>query len=152
MTIWVDADSCPKRVRDIIIRAAHRRALSARFVSRQEVGVRSEGRVESIVSNEDADEIIVARSAPGDIAVTRDIPLAARLVDTGLVVLNTRGEVYTAENVRARLSQRDAMYELRSAAAYSEPGRRYGAREVQAFANAFDRELEKRLKDERYRY
>jgi hypothetical protein len=152
VTIWVDADSCPKRVRDIIIRAAHRRAVPARFVSRQDAGVWSDGRVESIVTDADADEIIVAQSEAGDLAVTRDIPLAARLVENDVVVLNTRGEVYTAENVRARLSERDFMYELRSSAAYAEPGRRYGAREVQAFANAFDRELEKRLKSGGYRY
>ena len=146
MTIWVDADSCPKRVRDIIIRASDRRGVPARFVSRQDVGVRSAGEVESIVTDEDADEIIVSRAEEGDIAITRDIPLAARLVERSVVVLNTRGEVYTRENVRERLSERDFMYELRSAASFTEPGKRYGTREVTAFANAFDRELEKRLK------
>ena len=146
MTIWVDADSCPKRVRDIIMRASNRRGVPARFVSRQDAGVRSAGNVESIVTEEDADEVIVSRVEAGDIAITRDIPLAARLVECSVVVLNTRGEVYTRENVRERLSERDFMYEFRSAASFSEPGRSYGTREVTAFANAFDRELEKRLK------
>ena len=146
MTIWVDADSCPKRVRDIIVRASNRRGIPARFVSRQDVGVRSTGPVEALVTAEDADEVIVSRAAAGDLAVTRDIPLAARLVEQDVRVLNTRGDVFDRSNVRERLSERDFMYELRSAAAFDEPGRRYGKHEVEAFANAFDRELQKRLK------
>jgi hypothetical protein len=98
------------------------------------------------VSDTDADEVIVSGSTAGDLAVTRDIPLAARLVEQDVVVLNTRGEVYDRGTVRERLSERDFMYEFRSAAAYAEPGKRFGQREVQAFANAFDRELAKRLK------
>lgn len=147
MTIWVDADSCPRRVREIVVKAANRRDVRARFVSRQDVGVRSVGAVEAVVSQEeDADEVIAAGVSAGDLVITRDIPLAARLVELDALVLNTRGEVYTRENVRERLSQRDFMYELRSSAAFREPGSRYGAREIAAFANAFDRELEKRLK------
>jgi uncharacterized protein YaiI (UPF0178 family) len=152
VTIWVDADSCPKRVRDIIIRAANRREVPARFVSRQEVGIRTAGPVEAIVTKDDADEVIVSEAAAGDIAITRDIPLAARLAEQDVLVINTRGDIFDRSTVRERLSERDFMYELRSAAAYEEPGRRYGKREVAAFANAFDRELEKRLKELGYRY
>jgi hypothetical protein len=143
----VDADSCPKQVRDIIIRAANRRSVPARFVSRQDAGVRSAGPVVAEISDADADEVIVAGAVPGDLAVTRDIPLAARLVEQDVIVLNTRGEVYDRGTVRERLSERNFMYEFRSASAYSEPGKQYGQREVQAFANAFDRELTKRLKE-----
>ncbi|MFP3960226.1 MAG: DUF188 domain-containing protein [Spirochaetaceae bacterium] len=144
MTIWVDADSCPRRIREIVARRANRSRIPARFVSGQDVGVRSAGQVRSIVTEGDADETIVSDSASGDLAVTRDIPLAARLVEKGVVVLNTRGDVYTAENVRERLSERDFAYELRSAAAVSDAARQHGRKEVKAFADAFDRELQKR--------
>ncbi|MFO8065196.1 MAG: YaiI/YqxD family protein [Spirochaetota bacterium] len=146
MTIWVDADSCPKRVRDIVIRAANKRAVRARFVSKQDAGVSTAGEVESIVTDGDPDEIIVSEAEAGDLVVTRDIPLAARLVEQEVGVLNTRGDVYDHDNVRERLSERDFMFEFRSSAAFSEPGRRHGAKEVAKFANAFDRELAKRLK------
>lgn len=147
MTIWVDADSCPKRVRDIVIRAADKRSVRARFVSKQDAGVETAGNVESVVTEDDPDEIIVSGAEAGDLVVTRDIPLAARLVEQDVIVLNTRGEVYDRENVRERLSERDFMFEFRSSAAFSEPGRKHGAKEVGAFANAFDRELSKRLKE-----
>ena len=147
MTVWVDADSCPKRVRDIVIRAAEKRSVLARFISKQNAGVETGGNVESLVTEDDPDEIIVSRAEVGDLVVTRDIPLAARLVEQDVVVLNTRGQVYDRENVRERLSERDFMLELRSSAAFSEPGRKHGGREVGAFANAFDRELSKRLKE-----
>jgi hypothetical protein len=93
-----------------------------------------------------ADQYILAHVEPADIAITRDIPLAAELVERGVIVLNDRGNVYTGENVRERLSIRDFMAELRGGGVYESSGRTYSSREVRAFANAFDRELTRRLR------
>lgn len=142
MTIWVDADSCPKRVRDIVARAAEKRDVAAVFVANRAIHTPpTVSFIEVSESPEAADRYLVEHAETGDLAVTRDIPLAAELVDSGLIVLNDRGDVYSTENVRERLSIRDFMKELRSRGEYEMPGRGYSNREVQAFAAAFDREL-----------
>lgn len=145
--IWVDADSCPKPVRDIVARAADKRNVEAVFVANRSISSPPVIRFVEVAGDaESADHYIVEQSQAGDIAITRDIPLAAELVARDVVVLNDRGDVYTRENIRERLSIRDFMKEMRARGAYESPGRTYSNREVRAFANAFDRELTRVLR------
>jgi len=88
-----------------------------------------------------ADRHIAEHAIEGDVAVTADIPLAAILVGKGLVVLDPRGELYTAENVRERLSIRDFMDSLRGSGVETAGARPYGPRDKRAFAAALDRIL-----------
>lgn len=142
MTIWVDADSCPKQVRDIVGRAAEKRRVRTIFVANRAFHIpRSVEMVEVPGSPEAADEYIIHRVEAGDMAITRDIPLAASLVERGVIVLNDRGSVYSRENVRERLSIRNFMKGLRDSGVYEMPSRSYSNSEVHAFAAAFDREL-----------
>ena len=99
----------------------------------------------------DTDEWIAAEARRGDLAVTRDLPLAARLVASGVEVVTDRGEHYTQENMAARLSERDATMQLREAGLLPNRGasRRHGARETQAFAALLDRELTARSRSSR---
>ena len=60
-----------------------------------------------------ADNEIVRRMSPGDLVITSDIPLAADVIEKGGFALNPRGEMYTSENIRARLNIRDFMDSLR---------------------------------------
>jgi len=89
----------------------------------------------------EADKYIYENSANGDIAITRDIPLAADLVKDGLLVLDDRGNVFTADNIGERLSIRNAMTELRSYGVMSRSTGTMNIRDIQHFANAFDKEL-----------
>jgi uncharacterized protein len=88
-----------------------------------------------------ADQYIAEHASAGDVAVTADIPLAAILVEKGVVVLDPRGELYDEENVRERLSIRDFMDSLRGSGVETGGARPYGPREKQAFAAALDRVL-----------
>jgi uncharacterized protein len=151
MKIWVDADSCPRPVRDIVARAAARRDIQAEFVANRSVPVLRRSTVTMTVVPEGeagADRHILERARSEDLAVTRDIPLAEALVQRGLLVLNDRGTVFTEENVAARRSIRDVMQELREARGDSLGGRSYGAKKIKAFADAFDRALTGRLRDD----
>src|SRR5439155_13906125 len=53
-----------------------------------------------------ADSFIVESSSPGDLCVTADIPLASRLVDKGLIVIDPRGDLYSKDSIGERLSIR----------------------------------------------
>jgi uncharacterized protein YaiI (UPF0178 family) len=88
-----------------------------------------------------ADRHIVEQARVGDIAVTADIPLAAALVERGIVVIDPRGDLYSEENVRERLSIRDFMDSLRSTGVETGGPKPYGEREKRHFADALDRTL-----------
>lgn len=149
MKIWVDADSCPRPVREIIVRAAERTGVEALFVANRPVPGIEEGAGLVVVGKDEgaADDYIFDHSTVGDLVVTRDIPLAKRLVDRGTTVVNDRGDLFTAENVGERLSVRNFMYQLRSSGLLIPTERSFGAKETQAFANAFDRELTRLLRN-----
>jgi uncharacterized protein YaiI (UPF0178 family) len=146
MRILVDADSMPVRIREIVVRHAERRAIQACFYAKRPIPLpTSPARTAHVV--EDADEAIVTECEPGDLVVTRDIPLAARVVAMGLTVLNDRGDIYTLENIRERLSLRNAAQAIRDAGLEEPRGRTFGHREVGRFANALDRELARRVRE-----
>lgn len=88
-----------------------------------------------------ADDYIVEHAAARTLAVTHDVPLAARLVEKELVVLDDRGGCFTPANMRERLSLRNAMTEFREMGIYAERGRGIGVVETKAFADALDRQL-----------
>ncbi len=144
MIIWVDSDSCPVKIREIVIRAANRVGINAVFVANREIpGVESNNSSLIVVEKGEgvADAYIVARASEGDLAITRDIPLAADLVAKGVLVLDDRGSVMDSSNIRERLSMRNAMTELRSYGIVSETTKPMSQRDIQQFAAAFDKQL-----------
>ncbi len=145
MTIWVDADAAPRDVKEIVFRAARRLEIEAVLVANQRMPAPSDNpyvRTVWVQGGPDvADRHIAEHAAAGDIAITADIPLAAILVEQGVTVLDPRGERYTEENVRERLSIRDFMDSLRGAGVETGGAKPYGPREKQAFAAALDRVL-----------
>ena len=118
MTLWIDADACPRILREVIFRAADRHQLPTVFVANQPVGITPSNLIRSMqVSGgaDMADQEIVSRMKAGDLVMTQDIPLAAQVIEKGGTALHPRGEVFTIENVRARLHLRDFMDSLRGA-------------------------------------
>jgi uncharacterized protein len=133
----------PVRIREIICAQASRRGFTAEFYANSVIPLPESANV-SQYTVEDADDAMVLTAKPDDLAITHDIPLAARLVEIGVTVLTDRGNRFTEENVRERLSHRDFAQELRDAGMVSDRPRPFGRKEVQGFANAFDRELTSR--------
>lgn len=144
MQIWIDADACPKPVKEIVFRAAVRTSTQVTLVANQPLSVPPSPLIRAIqVSSgfDVADNYIVETAVSGDLLVTADIPLAAEAVAKGLIVVNPRGEEYTRENVRQRLNMRDFMETLRSSGINSGGPASYSQQDRQAFANSLDRLL-----------
>lgn len=145
MKIWVDADAAPRDVKEIVFRAAKRLEIATILVANQRLSMPLNNPHVSAVRVQGgpdvADGYIADRASKGDIAVTADIPLAAILVEKGVVVLDPRGELYSEENVRERLSIRDFMDSLRGAGVDTGGPKAFGAREKRSFAAALDRAL-----------
>ncbi len=153
--LFVDADSCPRQVRAIILKAVEKRGVSALFAADRPLkdvleveqrNIRDPFLIRmSVVEKGDdsADDYLVSIASAGSLAVTRDVPLAARLVEKGLTVLDDRGGLFTSNNVKERLSLRNAMMEFREMMIFDQKNKPVTAREIQKFANALDRELTK---------
>jgi uncharacterized protein YaiI (UPF0178 family) len=152
VTIFVDADSCPRLTREAVLRASARTGVRAVFAANRPVpGIAGGFAVMELCppGEGSADNRIAALARPGDLAVTRDIPLASRLVEAGVAVLDDRGGIYTGENIRERLSVRNFMVDLAGRGLAPERTANYGRRELKGFADSFDRLLSRLMREER---
>ena len=149
-TLWVDADAAPRDVKEIVFRAAKRLELTTVLVANHRLSTPANNPWVTAVlvrhGPDVADHYIAERADPGDLAVTADIPLAAVLVEAGVQVIDPRGEEYTKENVRERLSIRDFMDSLRSTGVETGGPSAYSDADKRSFANALDRTLTAKLK------
>jgi uncharacterized protein YaiI (UPF0178 family) len=150
MKILVDADSCPRPTREAVLRASLRTGLKVIFAANRLIpGISGNTAVMELCppGEGSADNRIVELAHPGDLALTRDIPLAARLVEASVMVIDDRGEVYTRENIRERLSIRDFMVGLAENGLAAARPAVYGRRELKAFADSFDRLLARLIRE-----
>ncbi len=144
ITVWIDADNCVREARAFVERAACRGRVRAVFVADRPIRTTDSPQVERVLvssGDQQSDKVIQERVQLGDIVVTRDIPLAAELVEQGIVVLNDRGTVWTAENVRERLSLRDFKEDMRVQGLTPKRMQRYDKRDAATFVAALDREI-----------
>jgi hypothetical protein len=142
--IWIDADGCPRAAKDLVFRASARLKLPVVMVADRQVGRPGSPLVTTVVVPRDmdsADKHIAEKVDPGDLVVTADLPLAAAVVEAGATALNPRGETYTLENVRERLSMRDFFMGLREAGEEVGGPPPYSKKDRQRFAAALDRFL-----------
>ena len=144
MKIWVDGDACPVVIRDILCKAAERTTTLTTFVANQSLPLPSSKWVRFIrvsAGYDVADNEIVHRLAAGDLVVTGDIPLAAEAIEKGALAVTSRGEVFTTDNIRARLTMRDFMESLRASGVDSGGPAALSQKDRKAFADYLDKLL-----------
>lgn len=147
MHIYVDADACPRAIKDILFRAAQRVQLPLTLVANHALQVPPSPLIKAVqVSTgfDVADNYIAQRCEPGDLVITQDIPLAAEVIEKGATAINPRGATYTPENIRQRLAMRNFMEEMRSTGQVSGGPPPLDNSDKQTFANALDRLLAQR--------
>lgn len=147
MKIWIDADACPVVIKEILFRAAERTGIPLTLVANQPVAVPRSRLIKSIqvASGYDAaDNEIVKNSDAGDLVITSDIPLAAEVIEKQATALSPRGELYTAENIKNRLTMRDFMDSLRSSGIDTGGPPPLNQADRKAFADQLDKLLSKR--------
>jgi uncharacterized protein len=144
MQIWVDADACPKVIKEILFRAAERRGIVLTLVANKPLRTPPSPYLRAIqvaAGFDVADGKIVQELRAGDLVVTADIPLAAEVIAKGGHVIDPRGEEYTEENIRERLSLRNFLDELRGSGVETGGPPPLNQSDRQAFANRLDRLL-----------
>jgi len=146
MQIWVDADACPRVIKEILFRAAKRLKVILTLVANQPMQVPSSPNIKTIqvaAGFDVADDEIVKLINEGDLVITADIPLAAAVIKKEAYALNPRGELYTEETIHDRLAMRNLMDELRGSGEITGGPSAFSPKDSQAFANALDRFLTK---------
>jgi hypothetical protein len=142
--IWVDADACPKPVREILFRAARRTGLGLSLVSNHALTVPPDGNIRNVQVHQGfdvADDAIAGRVRPGDLVVTADIPLAAEVMARGATALSPRGEAFSRDTIRQRLNMRDFLDTMRASGIQSSGPPPLSDADRRRFANALDRWL-----------
>jgi len=115
--IWVDADACPKVIKEILFRAAERTGVIVTLVANRPLAIPriASLRVLQVAAGFDrADKEIASRAVAGDLVITADVPLAAEIIAKGGGALNPRGERYSPDTIRGVLTMRDFMDTMRA--------------------------------------
>ncbi len=144
MTIWVDADACPKPIKAILFRAAERTGLPLCLIANQAMQTPPFKNITAIQVDQGfdvADDEIVRRVQQDDLVITSDIPLADELITKGAQVLSPRGEVFSASSIKAKLNMRDFMDTMRSSGEHTGGPPPLNQSNRQAFANELDKYL-----------
>jgi uncharacterized protein YaiI (UPF0178 family) len=145
--IWVDADACPKPVKDILFRLAERKKIMVTFVANQRLRLVKSPFIHLIqvgYGADIADDEIVNKCGDGDLIITADIPLAARIVAKGAQALDPRGKIYDKNNIGQLLDMRNFMDELRGSGIETGGPPSFGQKERFKFANELDKFIAQR--------
>ena len=140
--IWVDADACPVPIKEMLFKAAARTGMSLTLIANHSMRVPSGDNIRFILvpkGYDVADNRLTAEVTSGDLVVTSDIPLAAELIEKGAEVVNPRGDIYSVENIKARLTMRDFMETMRASGVQSGSPAPLSAKDRQKFAGVLDR-------------
>ena len=142
MQIWVDADACPKAIKDILFRVAERTQITTTLVANQFLQTPPSRYIKLLQVSygyDVADNEIVKSLSAGDLVITGDIPLAFEVICKGGHALNPRGERYTQDTIKERLSMRDFMDTLRGSGIDTGGPAALNSKDIQAFANQLDK-------------
>ena len=149
--VWIDADSCPLKVRNHVVKYCSARGIAVYFVANKAIECSDDiaDKFKMIItdsSKDAADNYIFEHVTGGtltapssDLVITRDIVFADRLVEKGVHVINDRGTEFTREIIKERLSERDFNLQLAGLGLSKPYNEGYDAKKFEKFCNCFDR-------------
>ena len=144
MQIWVDADACPKVIKEILFRAAKRECISLTLVANRPLQTPASDYIKTILVPDGfdvADHKIVQNVQSDDLVITSDIPLAAAVIEKGANVLDPRGKSYSKENIGEKLSIRNFMDGLRGSGIITNGPSAITRKDRETFANQLNQFL-----------
>lgn len=142
--IWIDADACPKAIKEIIYRAAARKTIKITLVANSYQAIPQSELFELIIvgkGDDVADQYIIDHVNRDDLVITADIPLAAKVVEKLAIALNPRGEIYDENNIGEILSMRNFMKELRDSGSITGGPASFSKKDSELFANSLNQIL-----------
>lgn len=148
MKIWVDADACPRPIKEVLFRAALKRKIAVILVANKLIQAPAYIKRVVVQSSFDAaDNYILANLMCNDLIITADILLADEVISKGAMALNPRGELYSTANIKHFLSQRNLNESLRSSGIINSNLGQFSKKEVALFSNHLDRIITRHAND-----
>ncbi|WP_372654561.1 YaiI/YqxD family protein [Halobacteriovorax sp.] len=147
--IWIDADACPKVVKETVFKTSSRLSIEVVLVANSFMNFPHTPFIRFVHVDQGADvadQYIVDHADPSDLVITADIPLASQIVELGALAINPRGELYTEDNISERLSIRDFMQDLRDSGVDTGGPAPFGPKDKESFANSLNKIVTKKLK------
>ncbi|MBQ5998624.1 MAG: DUF188 domain-containing protein [Treponema sp.] len=146
--IWIDADSCPSKIRNYVVNYSKQKNIEVIFVANKPFATVS-NEFKMIVCDEtkdSADNYIFENAGNKDLVITRDILFASRLVERRIKAINDRGTSFTIDNIKNRLEDREFDLQL-AQLGFGGNKKTYGEKEFSKFKKCFEKEIEKLLAD-----
>lgn len=142
MHIWVDADACPKAIKEVLFRASKRTKITCTFVSNHLISLPMSAFIKRVIVPQGfdvADQYIVEHVEPNDLVITSDIPLANEVIKKGAHALNHRGTHYTQRNIAQHMANRELFGSLRDCGLLDSGPSAMAKKDLQLFANCLDK-------------
>lgn len=147
--IWIDADSCPLKVRNHVVDYSAKKGIKVFFVANKKIECQSKNPFNMIITEtqkDSADNYIFEHVKSGsDLVITKDIVFADRLVQNGIITINDRGTEFTKEIIKERLSERDFNLQLAQMGLSKSYHEGYDDKKFEKFANCLDRIIIKNM-------
>lgn len=147
MIIYIDADACPKAIKEVLYKAAHQRKVTCIFVANQPLTHPPSPFIKMRCVDKGfdvADNYIANKVEMNDLVITADIPLAKEVTDRDAMVITPHGKQYTKANISQTYAMRNFFTELRDAGLVETKTKAFSNSNINAFANALDQLLTKR--------
>jgi uncharacterized protein YaiI (UPF0178 family) len=142
MKIWIDGDACPRAIKQILFRAATTRRVMVMMVANHLANTPSSPfikRVHVESGFDKVDDYIVNHVHSQDLVITADIILADHVIAKQAQVLNPRGTLYSADNIKHVLIMRHLNESLRESGLVRGGLNTLSAKEVKNFSNHLDK-------------
>lgn len=144
MRIFIDADACPKAIKEVIFNLAKRTSIEVIFVTNQFLTLPTLPNLLllQVPSGFDvADDEIVRQVTKGDLVISNDIPLASQVIAKGGTTINNTGKIYTEQNIQQHLAMRDLMAHLRDNQQITSHSKPFSMQDKTNFANTLNKWL-----------
>ena len=144
MKIIIDADACPRAIKDILFRCSTKRKIKCILVANQVLNHPISDYVTSIKVDKGfdvADNYIVTISEENDLIITSDIPLASEVIEKGAFVISHSGKFYNRSNIKQTLSMRNFLTEMRESGLVQSKNKAYSHQNSQLFSSALEKFL-----------
>ena len=138
MTLYIDGDAFPNRLKPILFRAIEKLSLTTIVVSNKRINIGHSENIEYIIvanGPDEADNRIVELVKENDLVITADIPLADQVITKKAFALDPRGKFWDDDNIKQALAMRDFMESFRESGGVTKGQPPFGENNVREFAN-----------------
>lgn len=150
-SIWVDADSCQSKARNSLQEIALKYSVPVILVANRAIPFFCNSPLFNMVIREAkkdaADTYISVNCTLHDIVVTRDLPLAQKLLQKGITVINDRGIIFTKTTLEKMLKERELSMQMAALGIRNGKFSTYSNEDLKKFTKNFQQALQNNLQN-----